>query len=140
MAITITWSVKDMHKVIATGAVYKVDWECSGIDEDTKTTHSRSGEYTHKETTTVTPEVFAPPLRDDDSEKGKLPTAKPLTVTKKATPDHTASGFVAYDSLDEATVLGWVKADGEGARIEALITKSINSKIATPTNSNGVPW
>ena len=63
MAITITWSVKDMHKVIATGAVYKVDWECSGIDEDTKTTHSRSGEYTHKETTTVTPEVFAPPLR-----------------------------------------------------------------------------
>jgi len=35
MAITFTWSIKDMHKVTATGAVYRVDWSCSGVDADT---------------------------------------------------------------------------------------------------------
>jgi hypothetical protein len=43
MAITFTWSVKDLHKVTATGAVYKVDWSCSGVDTDTEVSHSRSG-------------------------------------------------------------------------------------------------
>ena len=129
-----------MHRVESTGAVYRVDWQCVGTDEDTKTTHSRSGEYTHKETTTVTPEVYAPTLRDDDSTKGQLPQTKTSTIVKNTIPDHTASGFKAYVDLTEADVLGWVKGNGEGARIEALITKSINSKIANSANSNGMPW
>lgn len=129
-----------MHRVESTGAVYRVDWQCSGTDEDTKTTHSRSGEYTHKETTTVTPKVYAPTLRDDDSTKGQLPQTKTSTIVKNTIPDHTASGFKAYADLTETDVLGWVKGNGEGARIEALITKSINSKIANNANSTGVPW
>ena len=36
MAITFTWSVKDLHKVDSTGAVYKVERSCSGVDADTE--------------------------------------------------------------------------------------------------------
>ena len=111
MAITFTWSVNDMHKVTATGAVYKAEWSCSGVDADTKVSHSRSGSYLHT---------------DSDG--------------AQATPDHTASGFTAYASLAKADVLAWCKAGGVSAYNEALITKSINSKIATSANSSGLPW
>ena len=140
MAITFTWSVKEMHRVSETGAVYRVDWQCVGVDEDTEISHSRSGEYRHRETTTVTPEVYAPTLNDDDPTKGQLPQTKTFTVFKNTMPDHTASGFVPYDDLKETTVLGWIKANGEGAKVEALITKSITKKIASSTTSSGVPW
>tara|TARA_R110001592_G_scaffold152854_2_gene380687 strand:+ start:484 stop:846 length:363 start_codon:yes stop_codon:yes gene_type:complete len=117
MAITFTWSVKDMHRVNSTGAVYRVDWICVGLDADSKVTHNRSGQYIHTEL---------------DSKTG---------FNKKATPDHTASGFKTYADLTEADVLGWVKGNGEGDRIEALITKSINSKIANHNaSSTGMPW
>jgi len=112
MAITFTWSIKDMHRVAATGAVYRVDWSCSGVDEDTSTSRSRSGTYQH--------------TGDDGS---------------PATPDHTASDFVAYDALDEATVLGWVKNNGVQAYNEGLITSNINNIItAEAVNSSGMPW
>ena len=111
MAITFTWSVEDMHKVTDTGAVYKVEWSCSGVDADTEVSHSRSGSYLHT---------------DSDGEQ--------------ATPDHTASGFTAYADLTEADVLAWCKADGVGAKAEALITSSITNKIAAQVNSTGMPW
>ena len=111
MAITFTWSVTDIHKVTATGAVYKAEWSCSGVDADTEVSHSRSGSYLHTDSDGV-----------------------------QATPDHTASDFTAYADLTEADVLAWCKADGVGASNEALITKSINSKIATSANSSGLPW
>ena len=111
MAITFTWSVNDMHKVTATGAVYKVEWSCSGTDEATSVSHSRSGSYLHT---------------NDDG--------------VQATPDHTAGGFIAYASLTEANALDWVKADGEGARTEALITSNITNKIAATEISTGMPW
>jgi len=111
MAITFTWSVKDMSKVTATGAVYKVEWSCSGVDADTEVSHSRSGSYLHT---------------NSDGEQ--------------ATPDHTASGFTAYANLAEADVLAWCKADGVGAYNEALITSNITNKIASAANSTGMPW
>ena len=112
MAITFTWSIKDMHKVTATGAVYRVDWSCNGVDEDTSTSRSRSGSYLH--------------TGDDGN---------------PVTPDHTASDFVAYDALDEATVLGWVKDNGVQAYNEGLITTNINNIIAAEAaNSSGMPW
>ena len=118
MAITFTWSVKDMHKVTATGAVYKVEWSCSGVDADTKVSHSRSGSYLHTDSVT---------------EDGR-------TFDKQATPDHTASGFTAYADLTEADVLAWCKADGVGAKNEALITSNITNKVAAQANSTGMPW
>ena len=111
MAITFTWSVEDMHKVTDTGAVYKVEWSCSGVDADTEVSHSRLGSYLHT---------------DSDGEQ--------------ATPDHTASGFTAYADLTEADVLAWCKADGVGAKNEALITSNITNKIAASANSTGMPW
>ena len=143
MAITFTWSVNDMHKVTETGAVYRVDWQCVGTDEDTEISHSRSGEYMHKETFTesYTIEGSSTTLKEGDSSKNVIPEVTTTqNVTKNAIPDHTASGFKAYADLTETDVLGWIKANGEGARIEALITKSITKKIASSTTSSGVPW
>ena len=130
MAITFTWSVKDLHKVTATGAVYRVDWSCSGVDADTEVSHSRSGQYMH---TAAVEQTVSMTVKQET-----VTTTE--TVVKRAMPDPAAVGFVAYDSLNEATVLGWIKANGEGARTEALITKSINSKIANNANSKGMPW
>ena len=107
-----------MHKVTETGAVYRVDWACSGVDADTEVRHSRSGSYLH--TASVT-------------ENG-------MTFNKQATPDHTASGFKAYTDLTEADVLAWCKAGGVGASNEARITTNITNKIAAAANSTGMPW
>jgi len=131
MAITFTWFVKDMHRVAATGAVYRVEWSCSGVDDDTEVSHSRSGSYNH--TTSVTTGVVS-------TSKHDVETTQSITKVSAATPDHTASGFTSYADLTEADVLAWCKADGEGARTEALITKSINSKIAAVASSTGIPW
>ena len=101
-----------MHRKSETGAVYRVDWSCSGVDADTSTSRSRSGSYLHT---------------NDDGDP--------------ATPDHTASDFIAYASLDEATVLGWVKDNGVQAYNEGLITTNINNIIAAAAaNSTGLPW
>ena len=132
MAITFTWSVKDLHKVTATGAVYKVDWSCSGVDTDTEVSHSRSGSYLH------TGEVTADEVTGQDSDGNDVTEA--VTRVVPVTPDHTASGFVAYDALDEATVLGWIQANGVQAYNEALITSNITNKIADSANSTGMPW
>ena len=100
-----------MHKVTETGAVYKVEWSCSGVDADTKISHSRSGSYLHTDSDGV-----------------------------QTTPDHTASDFKAYKDLTEADVLALCKADGVGASNEALITSNITNKIASQATSTGMPW
>ena len=146
MAITFTWSVKDMHKITATGAVYKVEWSCSGVDADTEVSHSRSGSYLHTESVNV-PEVTETVNeftgRDSDgkdiTESVTRVVSKAYTEIKQATPDHTASDFKAYTDLTEADVLAWCKADGVGASNEALITSTITNKIAA-ANSTGMPW
>jgi len=132
MAITFTWSVNDMHKVTETGAVYKVEWSCSGVDADTKVGHSRSGSYLHMG------EVTADEVTGGDADGNDVTEA--VTRTVPVTPDHTASGFTAYADLAEADVLAWCKADGVGAYNEALITSNITNKIAAQANSTGMPW
>jgi len=132
MAITFTWSVKDMHKVTATGAVYKVEWSCSGVDADTNVSHSRSGSYLHMGEVTAD-EITG--VGDDGNY-----TTESVTRVVPVTPDHTASGFTAYADLTEADVLAWCKADGVGAENEALITSNITNKIAAQANSTGLPW
>jgi len=132
MAITFTWSVKDLHKVTATGAVYKVDWSCSGVDADTEVSHSRSGSYLHMG------EVTADEVTGVDADGNDV--TESVTRTVPVTPDHTASGFTAYADLTEADVLAWCKADGVGTKAEALITSNITNKIAAAANSTGMPW
>ena len=132
MAITFTWSVKDMHKVTDTGAVYKVEWSCSGVDADTEVSHSRSGSYLHMG------EVTADEVTGVDADGNDV--TESVTRTVPVTPDHTASGFTAYADLTEADVLAWCKADGVGTKAEALITSNITNKIAAAANSTGMPW
>ena len=137
MAITFTWSLEDMHKITATGAVYKVEWSCSGVDADTEVSHSRSGSYLHKASITVAEEKKVYTLPDGSSFDFFISGYKQI---KPATPDHTASGFKAYADLTKPDVLAWCKADGVGAKTEALITSNITHKIAAATNSTGMPW
>ena len=55
------------------------------------------------------------------------------------TPDPEAEGYVAYESLTEETVLGWVKEEVDVDAIEASIASQIAESKA-PSISVGVPW
>ena len=57
------------------------------------------------------------------------------------TPDASADGFVAYNSLTEADVLGWVWGQSETWKsdVENSIATKINA-VANPTTGAGVPW
>ena len=147
MAVAFTWSVADMHKITSTGAVYKVEWHCSGIDADTKVSHSRSGSYLHTgevdvaEVTTTHDIVTGEDADGNDVTETVTRVFIPAhTEIVPVTPDHTAAGFKAYADLTEEDVLAWCKADGVGAATEARITSNITNKIAAQANSTGMPW
>ena len=55
------------------------------------------------------------------------------------TPDPSASGFIAYDSLTEADVIGWVQAELDKDAIEASLAAKIEAD-KNPTQAAGVPW
>ena len=55
------------------------------------------------------------------------------------TPDASAEDFIAYDSLTESTVLGWVHADVDKDATEASLTANI-AEQKTPTSADGMPW
>ncbi len=55
------------------------------------------------------------------------------------TPDASASGFIAYDSLTEADVVGWVQAEVDKDEIEASLAAQIEAD-KNPTQAAGVPW
>lgn len=53
--------------------------------------------------------------------------------------DADASDFIAYDSLTEANVLGWVQGLVSKDDTEAALAAKINAD-KTPTTGAGVPW
>ena len=55
------------------------------------------------------------------------------------TPDPTASDYIAYDSLTEADVLGWVWESVGQDTVEAALTAKIEAN-KNPTSGSGVPW
>jgi len=58
------------------------------------------------------------------------------------TPDASADGYVAYDSLVEEDVIGWVK-DSMGEEAVTGVEDSIAAQIAdskAPAISVGTPW
>ncbi len=55
------------------------------------------------------------------------------------TPDPSDSGFVAYDSLTEADVVGWVQAEVDKDATEASLAAKIELD-KNPTQAAGVPW
>jgi hypothetical protein len=89
----------------------------------------------------------------NDSDKGVVHAAWSASETdgdhtgtvsgmESYTPDSSAEGYVAWDSLDESTVVGWVKetlgAD-ECTRVEGKVADQI-TKSKTPPTSWGVAW
>ena len=55
------------------------------------------------------------------------------------TPDASADGFVAYDSLTEEVVMGWVHADVDKDATEAALTANIEGQ-KNPVSADGMPW
>ena len=55
------------------------------------------------------------------------------------TPDASAPGFVAYDALTEADVLGWVWESVDKDATEAALQAKIDGD-KNPTTAAGVPW
>ena len=55
------------------------------------------------------------------------------------TPDATADSYVSYDSLTEADVIAWVKADLDADAIEESIAAQITAS-KEPGTAAGVPW
>ena len=55
------------------------------------------------------------------------------------TPDPTAPDYMAYDSLTEADVLGWVWESVGQDTVEAALTAKIEAD-KNPTSGSGVPW
>ena len=55
------------------------------------------------------------------------------------TPDASASDFVAYDSLTEEVVMGWVWESVNQEETEAALTANIEGQ-KNPVSANGMPW
>jgi hypothetical protein len=59
--------------------------------------------------------------------------------TTSFTPDASAEGYVAYESLTEETVLGWVKEQLDVEAIESALADNIAAQKA-PATLAGMPW
>ena len=55
------------------------------------------------------------------------------------TPDPDADDFVAYDSLTEEVVMGWVHAEVDKDATEASLTANIEGQ-KNPVSADGMPW
>jgi hypothetical protein len=55
------------------------------------------------------------------------------------TPDADADGFISFDALTEANVLGWVYEEVDQAETEAALAADIAGQ-KTPVTTDGVPW
>ena len=53
--------------------------------------------------------------------------------------DASASDFIAYDSVTEANVIGWVQADVSQSDTETALQNDIDAQ-KTPTTGSGTPW
>jgi len=63
--------------------------------------------------------------------------------TQSFAPDPSADGYVAFDDLTEATVVGWVQNALGGAEKVAEIEAAIQAKIdevKNPTVVAEIPW
>ena len=59
--------------------------------------------------------------------------------TTSHTPDADAEDFIAYDSLTEANVIGWVQTNVGQSTVEDALAARIEAD-KNPTTGTGVPW
>ena len=55
------------------------------------------------------------------------------------TPDASADGFVDFDSLTEAEVIGWVESSIDVDAVTASLQAKLDS-VKTPATAVGMPW
>ena len=55
------------------------------------------------------------------------------------TPDSSADGYTAYDSLTEDTVIGWVQGALDTESLEAILDADL-AEQASPSVTVGTPW
>jgi len=55
------------------------------------------------------------------------------------TPDAEAEGYVAYDSLTEEAVIGWVQEELDTESLEASLDADL-AEQASPSVTVGTPW
>ena len=55
------------------------------------------------------------------------------------TPDASADGFIAYDSVTEANCIAWAQAEANKSDVESGIAAQIAAS-KTPTTGAGTPW
>ena len=55
------------------------------------------------------------------------------------TPDASAGGFIAFDSLTEADVIGWVESSIDVDTVTAGLQAKLDS-VKTPATATGMPW
>ena len=122
MTAQVKWSINDMKRNTADGGVTIVYWSCTATDD----TKNEDGFLVYPDCSAV--------------EAGKL----------RLEPDASANGFIAYDSLTEDTVLGWVyesliegeeTAEQAKTRIEDVRKGKVDAQVARKTaEANGMPW
>ena len=59
--------------------------------------------------------------------------------TASFTPDPTSPDFIAFESLTEADVLGWVHANVSKEDTEASLQAKLD-EMAAPSTVTGMPW
>ena len=75
----------------------------------------------------------------DDSDNTEAPDSRQTGEVNFTKPSSLPSDFVAYDSLDAATCIGWVKT-ALGSDGVAAVEAAIDSALATATTAVGKPW
>ena len=114
MAITNTWSVQDMQRTDADGAVFLIYWSMVAQSDGTPSYSASEGGKLRTEPDTSSPDFI--PYAD-------------LT-------ENDVLGWV-YDSL----IVGDETADEAKARVEADRTAKVQKQIdAAATTESGVPW
>ena len=55
------------------------------------------------------------------------------------TPDPSAEGYIAYDDLTEADVIGWVESSIDVDEVTTSLQAKLDS-VKTPVTATGMPW
>ena len=75
----------------------------------------------------------------DDSDNTEAPNSRQTGEVNFVKPSSLPSDFKAYDSLDAATCIGWVKT-ALGSDGVAAVEAAIDAALVPATTSIGKPW
>ena len=105
-------------------AILKV-WETNNLDRDISDGHVNKVVYRVRAI--------------NDADNTEQPNSRQTGEVTFVNPDSLPSGFKAYDTLDDATCIGWVK-DALGSDGVAAVEASIDAALAPATTASGKPW